>query len=274
MAKRKKPSLLARMLEFIRDWLQSSDKKIIVGLAALVIIIVIITVLALSGSRNKATDTAEGIAYLKELEKKDTAPIEEQVKELRKAERKKALEDGDVDVWSMFTDTAILGDSRAVGFSYYKLVDENRVFAEAGATIRNIEQYTDQLVSLNPSSIVFCFGLNDISIGFWNTPAEYIAEQDQIIASLQQALPNATIYVNSIIPATDPAFKRSEKWRSIPEWNQEIKKHCEEKGIPYIDVTETVEKHKDLYDVDGIHMQKAFYDFWAIDIITEVTENE
>ena len=29
-----------------------------------------------------------------------------------------------------------------------------------------------------------------------------------------------------------------------------------------------------LYDVDGIHMQKAFYEDWAIDMNTEVTENE
>ena len=28
------------------------------------------------------------------------------------------------------------------------------------------------------------------------------------------------------------------------------------------------------YDIDGIHMQKAFYEYWAIDMITEVTENE
>ena len=79
--------------------------------------------------------------------------------------------------------------------------------ASAGATIRNIEQYTDQLVTLNPSSIIFCYGLNDISIGFWSNVDDYITEQDQIIADLQEALPNTTIYVNSIIPATDPAFE-------------------------------------------------------------------
>ena len=103
---------------------------------------------------------------------------------------------------------------------------------------------------------------------------DYIAEQDQIIANLQEALPNTTIYVNSIIPATDPAFDRSEKWRDIPDWNDAIRQHCEEASIPYIDITDAVEEHSDLYDVDGIHMQKAFYEYWAIDMITEVTENE
>ena len=274
MARRKKTSLLTRMLKFIRERLQSSDKRVIVGLLALVIIIAIVVAVAISISKNQTSDTDEGVAYIKGLEQTDTTAIEEKVKELRRAERIKAMEAGDFDVWSMFTDTAILGDSRAVGFSYHEFVDENRVFAEGGATIRNIEQYTDQLVNLNPSSIIFCFGLNDVSIGFWDTPAEYIAEQDQIIEALQKALPNATIYVNSIIPAIDPAFELSEAWKAIPDWNQEIKKHCEEKGIAYIDITETVEEHKDLYDIDGIHMQKAFYDFWAIDIMTEVMEDE
>lgn len=274
MARRKKTSLLARMLKFIRERLQSSDKRVIVGLLALVIIIAIVVAVAISISKNQTSDTDEGVAYIKGLEQTDTTAIEEKVKELRRTERIKAMEAGDFDVWSMFTDTAILGDSRAVGFSYHEFVDENRVFAEGGATIRNIEQYTDQLVNLNPSSIIFCFGLNDVSIGFWDTPAEYIAEQDQIIEALQKALPNATIYVNSIIPAIDPAFELSEAWKAIPDWNQEIKKNCEEKGIAYIDITETVEEHKDLYDIDGIHMQKAFYDFWAIDIMTEVMEDE
>ena len=237
-------------------------------------IIGIVIFIALSGQNITTDDIKEGRAYIEGLEATDTASVEEQVKELRKKERKAALESGDLDVWSQFTDIAILGDSRAVGFYSYNLVDESRVFATGGATIRDIEQYTDQLVALNPSSIIFCYGLNDISIGYWDNVDDYIAEQDQIIADLKEAMPNTTIYINSIIPAIDPAFERSEKWRDIPDWNDAIRQHCEDNDIPYIDITEDVEAHSDLYDVDGIHMQKAFYEYWAIDMITEVTENE
>lgn len=272
--KRKNYPLPRRILRFLKRQFRNPRKRLLAELAAVVVIIGIVIFIALSGQNITTDDIKEGRAYIEGLEATDTASVEEQVKELRKKERKAALESGDLDVWSQFTDIAILGDSRAVGFYSYNLVDESRVFATGGATIRDIEQYTDQLVALNPSSIIFCYGLNDISIGYWDNVDDYIAEQDQIIADLKEAMPNTTIYINSIIPAIDPAFERSEKWRDIPEWNDAIRQHCEDNNIPYIDITEDVEAHEDLYDVDGIHMQKAFYEYWAIDMITEVTENE
>lgn len=272
--RRKKYPLPRRILRFLKRQFRNPRKRLLAELAAVVVIIGIVIFIALSGQNITTDDIKEGRAYIEGLEATDTASVEEQVKELRKKERKAALESGDLDVWSQFTDIAILGDSRAVGFYSYNLVDESRVFAAGGATIRDIEQYTDQLVALNPSSIIFCYGLNDISIGYWDNVDDYIAEQDQIIADLKEAMPNTTIYINSIIPAIDPAFERSEKWRDIPEWNDAIRQHCEDNNIPYIDITEDVEAHEDLYDVDGIHMQKAFYEYWAIDMITEVTENE
>ena len=272
--RRKKYPLPRRILRFLKRQFRNPRKRLLAELAAVVVIIGIVIFIALSGQNIATDDIKDGRAYIEGLEATDTASVEEQVKELRKEERKAALESGDMDVWSQFTDIAILGDYRAVGFYSYNLVDQSRVFATGGATIRDIEQYTDQLAALNPSSIIFCYGLNDISIGYWDNVDDYIAEQDQIIADLQAAMPNTTIYINSIIPAIDPAFERSEKWRDIPDWNDAIRKHCQENNIPYIDITEDVEAHEDLYDVDGIHMQKAFYEYWAIDMITEVTENE
>ena len=272
--RRKKYPLPRRILRFLKRQFRNPRKRLLAELAAVVVIIGIVIFIALSGQNIATDDIKDGRAYIEGLEATDTASVEEQVKELRNEERKAALESGDMDVWSQFTDIAILGDSRAVGFYSYNLVDQSRVFATGGATIRDIEQYTDQLAALNPSSIIFCYGLNDISIGYWDNVDDYIAEQDQIIADLQAAMPNTTIYINSIIPAIDPAFERSEKWRDIPDWNDAIRKHCQENNIPYIDITEDVEAHEDLYDVDGIHMQKAFYEYWAIDMITEVTENE
>ena len=274
MPKRSKYPLSRRILRFLKRQFRNPRKRLFTELAAVVVIIGIVVFIALSGQNITTDDIKEGRTYIEELEAADTSSVEEQVKELRKEERRAALESGDLDVWAQFTDIAILGDSRAVGFYSYDLVDQSRVFATGGATIRDIEQYTDQLITLNPSSIILCYGLNDISIGYWDNVDDYISEQDQIIANLQEALPNTTIYVNSIIPATDPAFERSEKWRDIPDWNDAIRRHCEDNDIPYIDITEDVETHSDLYDVDGIHMQKAFYEYWAIDMITEVTENE
>lgn len=215
-------------------------------------------------------DTSQGIQYLAALEQRDTEAIYSQIKEVKKKERREALENGDVSVWSLFYDYAILGDSRGVGFSYYELLDENRVFAEAGNTIAVVPDRLEALRALNPENIFLCYGINDVSIGLYDTPEIYQEEMDKTVQLLQQEFPSANIYVNSIFPAQDPAFETSEKWREIPDYNVAVKAMCEEKGYHYIDNTPVYEEHADLYDPDGIHFQKVFYDYWAANMIAEM----
>lgn len=236
--------------------------------------ILFLVFLITSNKQIPTDDLNEGISYIKALEKKDYTQTEQQIKEIKKIERKKALESGNMDVWKQFNDTVILGDSRVVGFEFYKFIEDNRVYADSGATIQKTSEYLEDIKTVNPSSIILSFGLNDIVVGLTPTCEDFISELDNIIKMLHETLPNATVYVNSIIPVMDIAFETSEKWKEVPEWNQKIQVHCEETGIPYIDITETVNEHKNLYDVDGVHMRKDFYKEWAIAIITEVTENE
>lgn len=262
------------ILQRIRIQLQNPRKRLFVEAIAVVAGISIIISLLISDKKPSTTDLKDGINYIKSLEKADISETEQQIKEIKRTERKAALESGEQDVWKYFNDSVILGDSRAVGFEYHGFVDENKVFAEGGATIRNIPDYIEDIKKINPSSIILCFGLNDISIGYWKTSEEYIQELDEMRKLLLDSIPNATVFVNSIIPAVDPAFEKSEKWRNIPDWNTAIKAHCEEESVPYIDISGVIEEHKDLYDIDGIHMKKEFYPFWAIAMIMEVTENE
>ena len=241
--------------------------------AAAVIVLVVVFTLVLKKDVPKAS-TEAGIAYIHKLERTDSTPVEDKIKELKKQERREALENGELDVWQQFSDAAILGDSRAVGFYTYGFVEERRVMANAGATLKNIPDYIPRLQNVNPLVCFLCFGLNDISIGYWDTVDEYIEELDAMIELIRTSVPGIEVYVNSTIPATDPAFEQSDKWRNIPEWNAAIKAQCEENGIHYVDVSATVEEHKDLYDIDGIHMQKAFYEYWAVDMIAEVNDEE
>ena len=251
-------------------------ERIIASLAAAVALIIIIAVIVIvkHGSTEADEDLESGISYIQALENKDVSEVENAVKALKKAEKKAAFENGEIDVWQQFDDTVIMGDSRAVGFYVYEFLEQRRVLAAGGDTIRNITDNIEALKNLNPGNIILCYGLNDISIGYWNTVEEYLAEMDQMIALLHENLPNAVVYVNSIIPAIDPAFSRAPIWRNIPDWKVEIKKHCEENNIPYIDLTDTLAAHPGLYNEDGIHVPREFYQYWAIDIVTEVNENE
>lgn len=215
-------------------------------------------------------DTAKGTSYLEKLEAQNLDSVEANVKQVKKEAQAKAVEEGTLSVWSRFNDYAIFGDSRTVGLSFHEFLDSQRVMAEGGLTIRDIPNYIEQMKVLNPSTLILCTGLNDVSIGYWPTPEEYIAEYEEVMKSLSKELPDTHVYINSIFPAKEPAFDKESSWTRIPEYNEAIKKWCEEKDYSYIDNTSVYEEHGDLYDTDGIHFRKEFYQYWAINILAEV----
>ncbi|MEE0955585.1 MAG: SGNH/GDSL hydrolase family protein [Eubacterium sp.] len=243
-------------------------------LAAGVIVAAIIVIAVIVTGKKPDQESEAGREYLESLEVQSTSQAENEIREAKQAKidanREQLisqLEDGTIDVWSQFDDYVVMGDSRAVGFSYFGFLPEDRVLAEGGATIRNIEGYMDTLKALNPTHIFLCYGLNDISIGFWQTADDYCAEYMSIIQDLKTQFPNATIYVNSAILAIDPAFAKAEIWRSIPDWNQVLKETCAANSVPFVDNQEICEEHSDLHDPDGIHVQREFYPYWAINMI-------
>lgn len=76
-----------------------------------------------------------------------------------------------------------------------------------------------------------CFGLNDVGIGLWPTGEEYAAECDKQIAALQAELPDATIYLNSILPAVGVGLEADPDYPRIGEYNEAMKTMAEEKAI-------------------------------------------
>lgn len=250
---------------------------LIVGAFALIIIIVIAVCV---GRRNSVSsdEISQGVVYLQSLEAQDPDEVDKVLKEQRlqhiqemRDERLRQLESGEISVWSLFEDYVLLGDSRAVGFSYYDFLPEDRVIAEGGATILDLQENIPNIVALNPSNVFLCYGLNDVSIGVWSTPEEYTTQFADIIAELQAQLPDVNIFISSILPARDPAFEQSEAWYNIPEYSDAVGVMCDNiSHCYYVDNDETAEEYADLWDTDGIHVQKDFYPHWATNMIVEV----
>ena len=241
------------------------------------------------GAKKDAPGVVEGRAFIEAEAAKDPADVDRAVHqqmiermraqaEADRAAAKNEIEEnvnGAASVWSEFKDYVILGDSRAVGFYYYKFLDRSRVFADGGYTIRNIPDYLDEIRVLNPSYIYLCFGLNDTGIGYWSTAEEYAAELDERITELQAAAPGVTVVVNSILPATEAAMVRSPVWRKIPSFSAAAKELCEQKGVAFADNDALAEQFMDLYwDVDGVHLKPDFYQYWAKNMLIAALEAE
>lgn len=255
---------------------QKGNPVLIIGAVVLVVVLVIF-IQSMVRDRAAAAATQAGIAFLESMEAKDPADVDAVRRELyqkrldaQREELLQQLHSGAMDPFSLFQDYVILGDSRAVGFYYMGFLDESRVLATGGATIRDVETHKEKVIALDPSQIFLCYGLNDISIGYWDTAEEYVAEYMQVVADLRQKLPNATVVVSSALPARDPAFARSSKWRNIPDWNQVLQEACDENDVLFVDNSRISEEYADLWDPDGIHVKKEFYPHWATELIGEL----
>ena len=251
---------------------------LIIALCAFLIIASVIGLRRLTSRSRNYDTTADGLTYLRQLSARDLAEIDATLAEQKRAheiaerdQRMKELTDGTVDVWSYFTDYVLFGDSRAVGFSYYGFLAESRVLADSGWTIRDLEANLDSIIAMNPSSIYLAFGLNDVGMGYWDTPDDYAEEFKTILEKIKEQLPNASIYVNSILPTTEAAAAaHGEVWTHIPEYSAALEKACRESDCLFINNDELVASHADMFDEDGIHMVRDFYPLWAANMMLNI----
>lgn len=229
----------------------------------------------------KNVDVTPGLNFLKtdaarSPDEVDTVLEEQRNNQTREEYEAKiqAVQSGEVDVWSEFHDYVILGDSRAVGFWYFNYLDKSRVLSDGGHTIRNVADQLPKIKELNPKYLIFCYGLNDVSIGYWATKEEYAAEFKTLLHDLQEELPDTMMIVSSILPARDPAFERSKAWYQIPEYSEEVGKMCQEEGFTFIDNNEICKTYADYWQDDGIHVRPEFYPYWGRNIIEGILRNE
>lgn len=275
-------------------------KLLIAALAVvLVALLAVAVVVALTSDDEEEAAVSEGVSYLESIETRDPetvltttkAPAESKTETDESgepietdeptepdgltAEQTALIEkvrNGEVDIWSMFHDYVILGDSRAVGFWSFDFLSYDNCLAGGGDTIRNIAEHVEEIITLNPKYIFLCYGLNDVSIGYWSEPEDYVEEIMQIIADLQEKVPDATIVVSSILPAVDPAFELSSKWRRIPEFSAAVGQACKEAGVIFVDNDAISAEHSDLWQPDGIHVRQEFYPYWAQNLIVALIE--
>lgn len=223
-----------------------------------------------------ATELEMGMAYLRSLDERTPVEMEVMIDEARKAyaeEQKRAayaaqreeyrqtLEGNQV--WSAFDDFVFLGDSRVVGFDVFGFLPSERVLAEAGDTINAITDRMDTIKSLSPKYIFISYGINDIGIGFWPTAEDYREGLEEKLDALEKEVPDAEIYVNSILPAREDVLAAYPVWAGIPEYSEAVREVCAERGICFIDNDGIIADHGDLYATDGVHMQPDFYHYWA-----------
>ena len=217
----------------------------------------------------------KGISFLNSVDSDEAlASTEKVIKEQRQDAitqlLSKAAEEGSeesFDPWGYFSDSVIMGDSRAVGFYLFEYLPENRTIAAAGNTIETITDAFKDLEAINPSYVFLCYGLNDITSGRWETPEDWIKDYDSQLKKLKKKFPDTTVVINSILPTTKKALSTSERVKLIPDYAQALRDYCEKNDVLFVDCDQLAANHEDMVDVDGIHYKKEFYPYWAAEMI-------
>lgn len=216
-------------------------------------------------------DTTAGERYLSSAEAVDIADAEDAIRrtqevsaqeefqtedQAKQQEIEQALADGNLDY--ACREILFSGDSLVKAIEEFDVLDSSRFVAEVGAGASYLSRHLDDIVAANPKYLILHYGENAIEEE--DHSAAFTERYADCIRTLQQALPDTVIYVDSIFPVEEHAYRTEPYLVRIDRYNDTLFQMAEELGVRYLDFTPMFQAFdQDYYDQDGIHMIQSFY---------------
>ncbi len=237
---------------------QRTKKRILLCAGAVAVVFAAVFIIRGVGSLlEKRADTSAGLEYIRQEEEGDITAIEEKISLLEQQDNN---EEDTRSIKEKFAGTVVMGDSVAAGFAEYDILNMSSVTAEIGIHLDELENQIAQVKGLSPGIIFLAMGTNDVTATNGDVDA-FISEYRAVITQLQEEVPDAHIFVNSIFPVQEKVLAEEPALEKIPEYNSALKDMCDRLTIGFIDNTELVEEQ--YYEEDGTHFKADFYPVWA-----------
>ena len=205
---------------------------------------------------SSGADTEEGIAYIK-AEAEDITVIEQKIAQL---ESQDGQEEDTRSAKEKFASSVVMGDSITEGLVEYDVLSVSSVVSKIGVHLDELDDQVSQVKELNPQVIFLTFGMNDV-IEDGEDTAQFRSDYEALVKQIQEEVPDAHIFVNSIFPVLDSAVENEPALGRISEYNTVLSEMCTKLQIGFIDNTELVSDQ--YYEEDGIHFKAEFYPLWA-----------
>ncbi|CEN24090.1 platelet activating factor acetylhydrolase-like protein [[Clostridium] sordellii] len=204
----------------------------------------------------------DGMKKIKELESVNISSIRDKMDEESNNNEVENKKDDNKkeevkDFNKVFEDSVIMGDSRGEGLTEYEILSPSSVVAYKGRTTIKAKDDISSVVDLAPSKIFMTYGMNDLEL--FSDSKEFIKNYEALIKGVKAKLPNSKIYVTSIIPTNKSAINKQPKFKNVYSFNDGIKGMCKNLNVEFIDVGDSMNSDKNLYEPDGIHFKPAFY---------------
>lgn len=177
-----------------------------------------------------------------------------------------------------FSDAVFIGDSRTDGLMIYTglytstFYTANGQMVDTAQTEKNIrlengEKGTvlDALRQHTFRRVYVMLGINELG---WYFEEEFKGEYRNLIEQIRQIQPQATIYIQSVLPVTkekseSDAIYNNENVRRVDAWVQEV---AEETGATYLNVKEVMTDSEGNLPADGasdgVHLTKTYCEIW------------
>lgn len=233
-------------------------KLIALGLAA-ILITLFIRILPTTHKDVNALSLHKGRSYMEQLANKKVNDIETVMKQRKAKDKKVNVTKESFAV--RFENTVIMGDSLSQALLDYRLLNANEVLAYRGRRTDNIDKEIQKVIQLAPDKIFMGYGMNDLEYVRGNAK-RFVDTYKMQIQKIKKALPNAKIYINSILPIHEKAIAQKPVYGSYKAFNTALKQMCEDNQITYIDNSDLMDWNSSVYERDGIHPLYPYYPIW------------
>lgn len=181
-----------------------------------------------------------------------------------------------------FSDACFIGDSRTLGLGLNCDKAKADFYASQGLNISSA--LTDQVIELQNGNmgtvleavaqreykrIFVMFGINELG---WPYPENFVEKYEELIEGIKAAQPNATIYVQSILPVAASAVNNDAVFtnENINAFNTYVEQAANETGVNYLDINGYFKDNSGMLPedaaADGIHFVRAYCLKW-IDLL-------
>lgn len=164
-------------------------------------------------------------------------------------------------------DIVFFGDSLTCYSDFQRYFGNEYSIANLGCvgdTLTDMEQRIDTLKAVSPSKIFILGGINGLNKFTVNKEIE---EYDRLLTKIKLEVPDATLYVQSVLPISKPYINKVRNNDVVIEFNKKLLELCNSYDIEYIDIFSLyyVDGNLDFtVTEDGLHL-KDFnsYERWA-----------
>lgn len=168
----------------------------------------------------------------------------------------------EIDNKEFFKNAVFMGDSITESLDFYEFVDESCVIAAKGHTVIDAQADVDKAASLLPENIFILFGMNDLEMGI--DGEQFANNYADFIHMLKEKLPEANIYIHSILPINEEVQKEDPLLANtrVEEFNNALINLAQKEEVNYFNIAPLLKENKDLYEPDGKHTKYQFYELW------------